>query len=176
MERKVYHRDSKEHIAPIAVEGKERRCGVIGGAADGMVLACVLDISSYNYDKCMKLDVSVIMPWCARTGLESAHCWMLWNASGRFPACWLHWSYSRPVVAYDGIIMEITLYVWIIFWVAHFIKRFHIHYMADSRFVPSQWETPLLCNDVSHWLGANLESALNFLLLHLQPAFNIFLI
>ena len=26
--------------------------------------------------------------------------------------------------------------------------------------MPSQWETPLLCNDVSHWLGANLESAL----------------
>ena len=33
----------------------------------------------------------------------------------------------------------------------------HIH-RADSRFAPSQWETPLLCNDVSHWLGANLES------------------
>ena len=32
---------------------------------------------------------------------------------------------------------------------------------ADSRFVPSKWETALLCNDVSHWLGANLESALN---------------
>ena len=31
---------------------------------------------------------------------------------------------------------------------------------ADSRFAPSQWETALLCNDVSHWLGANLESAL----------------
>ena len=31
---------------------------------------------------------------------------------------------------------------------------------ADARFVPSQWETALLCNDVSHWLGANLESAL----------------
>ena len=31
---------------------------------------------------------------------------------------------------------------------------------ADSRFVPSQWNTALLCNDVSHWLGANLESAL----------------
>ena len=27
-------------------------------------------------------------------------------------------------------------------------------------FAPSQWETVLLCNDVSHWLGANLESAL----------------
>ena len=31
---------------------------------------------------------------------------------------------------------------------------------ADSRFAPRQWEMALLCNDVSHWLGANLESAL----------------
>ena len=31
---------------------------------------------------------------------------------------------------------------------------------ADSRFAPRQWETALLCNDVSHWLGANLKSAL----------------
>ena len=31
---------------------------------------------------------------------------------------------------------------------------------VDSRFAPSQWETVLLCNDVSHWLGASLESAL----------------
>ena len=32
---------------------------------------------------------------------------------------------------------------------------------ADSRFVPSQWETSLQSNAVSHWLGANLESSLN---------------
>ena len=32
---------------------------------------------------------------------------------------------------------------------------------ADSRFVPSQWETSLQSNAVSHWLGADLESALN---------------
>ena len=31
---------------------------------------------------------------------------------------------------------------------------------ADSTFAPSQWETVLLCNNVSHWLGANLESVL----------------
>ena len=30
---------------------------------------------------------------------------------------------------------------------------------ADSRLVPNQWETSLLSNAVSHWLGANLESA-----------------
>ena len=31
---------------------------------------------------------------------------------------------------------------------------------ADSRLAPSQWETSLQSNAVSHWLGANLESAL----------------
>ena len=31
---------------------------------------------------------------------------------------------------------------------------------ADPRFAPSQWETSLQSNAVSHWLGANLESAL----------------
>ena len=31
---------------------------------------------------------------------------------------------------------------------------------ADSGFAPSHWETALLCNDVSHWLGANLKPVL----------------
>ena len=31
---------------------------------------------------------------------------------------------------------------------------------ADSRFAPSQWETSLQSNAVSHWLVANLESAM----------------
>ena len=31
---------------------------------------------------------------------------------------------------------------------------------ADFRFAPSQWEMALLCNDISHWLGPGLESAL----------------
>ena len=35
--------------------------------------------------------------------------------------------------------------------------------MADSWFSPSQWKTELLCNDVSHWLGTSLESALNYM-------------
>ena len=33
---------------------------------------------------------------------------------------------------------------------------------ADPRLAPSQWETSLQSNAVSHWLGANLESALAF--------------
>ena len=33
-------------------------------------------------------------------------------------------------------------------------------YRAESRFAPNQWETSLQSNAVSHWLGANLGSAL----------------
>ena len=33
-------------------------------------------------------------------------------------------------------------------------------FRSDSRFAPSPRETVLLCNAVSHWLGASLESAL----------------
>ena len=35
---------------------------------------------------------------------------------------------------------------------------------ADSRFAPSQWGMALLCNNVSHWLDASLESALSMVL------------
>ena len=35
-----------------------------------------------------------------------------------------------------------------------------IYNRDDSRFVPSQSQTALLCNDASHWLGASLQSAL----------------
>ena len=42
--------------------------------------------------------------------------------------------------------------------VAHWKHQRYLR--ADSRFASSQWETALLCNDVSHWLGTSLESAL----------------
>ena len=55
------------------------------------------------------------------------------------------------------------------------MKRHHAHYdinemclhhntlfRADSRLVPSQWGMVLLCNTISHWLGASLESVLLF--------------
>ena len=38
-----------------------------------------------------------------------------------------------------------------------------LHGRSDSRFAPSQWETSFQSNDVSHWLGANLESVLHAL-------------
>ena len=34
------------------------------------------------------------------------------------------------------------------------------HTRDQSRYAPSQWETSLQCNDVSHWLGAYLDWSL----------------
>ena len=44
----------------------------------------------------------------------------------------------------------------------HFMEgKYALHIdKADLRFAPNQWETALLCNNFSHWLGASLESAL----------------
>ena len=45
--------------------------------------------------------------------------------------------------------------VWLIWYSIQLNNR------ADSKLAPSQWEMALFCNDVSHWLGASLESSLN---------------
>ena len=42
------------------------------------------------------------------------------------------------------------------------IILFGISCRADSRLAPSQWQTSLQSNSVSHWLGATLEWALNY--------------
>ena len=41
----------------------------------------------------------------------------------------------------------------------------------QSRNVPSQWETSLQCNNVSHWLGAYLDSSLYWLGLYCAEAY-----
>ena len=46
------------------------------------------------------------------------------------------------------------------FYLPRIVGPWDMYGRADSRLVPSQWETPLLRNTVSHWLGANLEAAL----------------
>ena len=49
------------------------------------------------------------------------------------------------------------------------LVKFKHGYRTDSRLAPSQWETALLCNDVSHWLDASLESALRiYLNMHVE--------
>ena len=53
----------------------------------------------------------------------------------------------------------ILLYDWTVTCIPNWIRD-------DSRFAHSQWEMVLLCNDVSHWLGASLEPVLLNVLLY----------
>ena len=48
-------------------------------------------------------------------------------------------------------------------------------FRVDSRFAPSQWETSLRSNAVSHWLGANLESGL-YMMWSAQPIIASFVV
>ena len=58
-------------------------------------------------------------------------------------------------------VADITYFVWDMTWTKWKISVWcNQHHRADSRSAPSQWETSLQSNAVSHWLGANLESAL----------------
>ena len=54
------------------------------------------------------------------------------------------------------------IFLCIVYWYLH---------RADSMFALSQWETALQSNAVSNWLGANLESALFALCIHVPVLF-----
>ena len=60
--------------------------------------------------------------------------------------------------------LELLQFCWKIDWVFRTLADAFLFplglLMADSRLAPSQWETSLQSNGVSHWLGANLEWAL----------------
>ena len=66
--------------------------------------------------------------------------------------CVCVWYFHSGISIQDRLCLEDLVTAW--YWL----------FRSDSRFVPSQWETSLLCIDDCHWLGVHLESAL--LLLH----------
>ena len=60
-------------------------------------------------------------------------------------------------VAGPGTRDNYSLYAVSVSMASEVMYSFLLSFRADYRFAPSQWETALLCNDISHWLGANLE-------------------
>ena len=75
----------------------------------------------------------------------------------------LIWPSFRPTIFLIWLSFCPTIFSWQLFMSAVTFWPMHQPIWksrADSRFAPSQWEMALLCNDVSHWLGASLESAL----------------
>ena len=88
----------------------------------------------------------MLAPWTLLSGLYIIHFmiskseFIIWSM--------FHLYHFMPLLyVASGYILLISYYI-------------YIYARADSRFAPSQWETALLCNDVSHWLGVGLESAM----------------
>ena len=84
---------------------------------------------------------------------------VLWHSSeGKFhQICYIHHSQS----AFENSTFRwLSTRLWLLHCRSTGVMQSCTKSVADSRFTPSQWETSSLCNDVSHWLSANLESAL----------------
>ena len=83
-------------------------------------------------------------------------------------------AWHRRGKSYDyGIAMAMFTFLWAVEFCGTFWLKSNTTWcpsinqcMADFRFAPSQWETSLQSNAVSHWLGANLDSALPVLSYH----------
>ena len=76
-------------------------------------------------------------------------------------ATWsLYWAFCWAIEAHILWLLSPTWTLWFPNHNVYPAGKHSIRYSADSRYAPCQWETVLLCNDVSHWLGANLEWAL----------------
>ena len=109
-------------------------------------------ISTIMYS--MKLDI-----------LPKQLMWNCWCIQG---ICWKFMSSSMNVVQIS--IYDILYLIFDTYFIDDYLKCYysddehHLCYRTDSRFAPSQWEMALLCNDISHWLGASLESALCYVM------------
>ena len=107
--------------------------------------------SLYIILKCLTFFLCV---WDLVWNSSSVDGW--WSLNGRaIAALRRHWRQT------DGFKCEPPQEVSYIIqqWSMKMMKMFIIN-KVNSRFTPSQWETSLQSNAVSHWLGANLESAL----------------
>ena len=90
------------------------------------------------------------------------------NASDLYVIYWsLSWgilptpAVMKHTFELDHLSVFVTWYMYSPIQQPTFDIQYDIQYRDDSRIVPSQWETSLQSNAVSHWLGANLESSLH---------------
>ena len=107
------------------------------------------------------------LPQCPRTNPEGFD----WN--------WTVTTHIKPQQSENGVYNSVDvlccLFVWFHKYCLHFYLYFHRVFMLptclptqapynsmEGWFALSQWETALLCNDVSHWMGTSLESVLAF--------------
>ena len=148
-----------------------RSAEIILDDMDGLVQACCFSFA----------DALEILQFCTKPSISQLRIFyrkqqmqLIWNSF----AHWIpenvkyvkmyikeHSSWYSCVNGY-GVLrceLKLKLFLWMDITWLHVNSLYLLCYSrVDSRFAPSQWETALLCNAVSHWLGASLESALLF--------------
>ena len=120
-------------------------------------LVLLISISTSSYDNKLRW-----MSWDLSEGkstLVQVMAWCRQATSHYLSQCWPR-SVSPYGITRAQWVKMLCIMIWFLF---HSIGSVICYqYRADSRFAPGQWETALLCNGVSHWLGANLESSLQY--------------
>ena len=99
-----------------------------------------IEVKDQLVSKCMIKTYPLLVPFMIYICLKSSWCQTAWGLINQRGVT-IQISWDKQLSQYD------MYHVW-------YILR------ADTRFAVSQWQTTLLC-DVSHWLGANFESALS---------------
>ena len=78
------------------------------------------------------------------TYIAANHDYVICNLLHNFTNCWIKNSLALRQLLTVACYWEILIWIW----------PWLVIFRANSRFAPSQWETALLGNDVSLWLGA----------------------
>ena len=120
-------------------------------------------ISFMYYHKCGDCDRNHKKWQLRKVASETEICWL--PIINKLDQIWWihrkHWLCNQQVQILNCVMLYwLILPISLRFTSVALRQSYNCSSRAESRFVTSQWETALLCNNVSRWLGASLESAL----------------
>ena len=109
-----------------------------------------------------KLWWNTSLRWLVQWLLMTIKCYDIYTRSGDWVRCtWgLNWG-QETFISFSHIVAICRPYIYREIAVRVRCNTFQSGLILG--FAPSQWETALLCNDVSHWLGANPRISPGFL-------------
>ena len=115
------------------------------------------------YSKLFNIKLFSNTTWCHRFGIINSYEYFFFIPMGIkdwfpvlwFPVIWKSYYQEFNMAAGTGSQFLILIGVQ-----KHTPNYYHCR--ANFKIAPSQWETSLQSNTISHWLGANLESSLHW--------------
>ena len=106
-----------------------------------------------NRESIMRLGCVLWVVWCFQTYYDIC-LWFVYNCQQNFAKIHLLDSFTCPGTPGNGICQALMYCTGCCLGLYFAIPQ--RWFRADSRLAPSQWETTLQSNAISHWLGSNL--------------------